>query len=231
MDSHFYRWTLMVSVLVIAVTSCQPLQEVGVLPTLAVIPSITPSRTPEATSRPTHTTTLELPTATITETVPASFTPKPTFTPTPVCNAWAWDQEINQMWVATLINDAAGYQTLYDRVAAVEFAPCISEARSYFLNFLNENILFHEARDRLDVESSDTHMQQSQFYFERYMEVVQQVWQEDPTFTPSITAANNGESFSCPSDCDGARSMGLSDSQAAACGLDGDNDGVACHGD
>jgi hypothetical protein len=38
-------------------------------------------------------------------------------------------------------------------------------------------------------------------------------------------------SFTCPSNCDGARAMGLSPEQAASCGLDRDGDGVACYGD
>nr|MCU0496938.1 SH3 domain-containing protein [Anaerolineae bacterium] len=38
-------------------------------------------------------------------------------------------------------------------------------------------------------------------------------------------------SFSCPSNCEGARAMGLTAEQAARCGLDRDGDGVACYGD
>lgn len=47
---------------------------------------------------------------------------------------------------------------------------------------------------------------------------------------PVIPAAPSG--FTCPSNCDGARAMGLSPEQAATCPrLDRDKDGVACYGD
>lgn len=40
------------------------------------------------------------------------------------------------------------------------------------------------------------------------------------------------QNFTCPSNCDGARAMGLTASQAATCpGLDRDGDGVACYDD
>lgn len=53
------------------------------------------------------------------------------------------------------------------------------------------------------------------------------------TNRPVPTSANsNGSGFSCPSNCDGARAMGLSAQQAGTCPrLDRDNDGVACYGD
>lgn len=40
-----------------------------------------------------------------------------------------------------------------------------------------------------------------------------------------------GGSSSCPRNCDEARTRGVSAARAAACGLDRDNDGVACYGD
>jgi hypothetical protein len=39
------------------------------------------------------------------------------------------------------------------------------------------------------------------------------------------------QSFVCPSNCAGARDMGLSPQQAASCGLDRDGDGEACYDD
>lgn len=54
-----------------------------------------------------------------------------------------------------------------------------------------------------------------------------------PTFRPPASSSGNrsGSSFSCPSNCTEARSRGMSAGAAAACGLDGDGDGVACYGD
>ncbi len=50
------------------------------------------------------------------------------------------------------------------------------------------------------------------------------------TPTAAVRAAPR-QSFTCPSNCDGAVAMGLSAAQAASCGLDRDGDGVACYGD
>lgn len=47
----------------------------------------------------------------------------------------------------------------------------------------------------------------------------------------SSSGANPPSQFTCPSNCAGARAMGLSPQQAASCGLDRDHDGVACYGD
>lgn len=47
----------------------------------------------------------------------------------------------------------------------------------------------------------------------------------------SVSQPPAASGFTCPSNCDGAKAMGLSAEQAAACGLDRDGDGVACYGD
>lgn len=51
----------------------------------------------------------------------------------------------------------------------------------------------------------------------------------EPAAAPAAPAAP--AQFTCPSNCAGARAMGLSPQQAASCGLDRDHDGVACYGD
>lgn len=54
------------------------------------------------------------------------------------------------------------------------------------------------------------------------------------TSQPSVSNPENppgATQFTCPSNCDGAVQMGLSPQQAAACGLDRDDDGMACYGD
>lgn len=53
---------------------------------------------------------------------------------------------------------------------------------------------------------------------------------EIPTF--EFTGGGSGGSCSpCPRNCTQAKAMGCSASEAAACGLDRDGDGVACYGD
>ena len=56
-----------------------------------------------------------------------------------------------------------------------------------------------------------------------------------PTSTPaganSLGSISSDDGFTCPANCDEAVALGLSAQQAAACGLDRDDDGVACYGD
>lgn len=86
-------------VILVLLTACQPpAAEVVDLPTLAVLPSLTPSNTPTSTPTPTYTptatptftptaTNTPLPTATFTPSITSTFTITPTFTVTPTATA------------------------------------------------------------------------------------------------------------------------------------------------
>jgi len=237
--------------------SCQPrVSEVSVLPTLAVLPSVTLSYTPENTAVPTYTPTPEFtststatatPSATITETPTLtttytstpSITPSQTLVPTVACNAREWDDQVSAWFIGAILFDAASYQSLYNQVAALPYTPCIELSRSYFLSYLNENILFFGALDRNDFEATDLHLAQIDMYFIYYLEESLRAYSQDTsqTFNPTprplsgSSGSSSGSSFSCPSNCTEARARGVSAGMAAACGLDRDHDGVACYGD
>jgi hypothetical protein len=71
------RKTALILSMIIVIAACQPTEEVGDLPTRAVLPSVTPSEEPMATQTET-----ERPTATHTATVLNTPTPRNTSTPT-----------------------------------------------------------------------------------------------------------------------------------------------------
>ncbi len=75
--------TLFIGLTFLLLAACQPQEEVVVLPTVAVLPSLTPSNTPTLapTETPTSTAT-DTPTATPTSTSTASMTPTVTLSPT-----------------------------------------------------------------------------------------------------------------------------------------------------
>lgn len=51
-----------------------------------------------------------------------------------------------------------------------------------------------------------------------------------PVSSSNVSGNSGAQTYTCPSNCDGAVSMGLTAQQAAACGLDRDGDGEACYG-
>lgn len=85
--------------------------------------------------------------------------------------------------------------------------------RWYRTQYLGQTVYIH---DSLVIEGALVAAPQSQ---------APQVRSDAPAQQPAAPG------FTCPSNCDGARAMGLSAEQAATCpGLDRDNDGVACYG-
>jgi hypothetical protein len=181
---------------VLFVGACKPDQtDEVVLPTLAVLPSLTPTNVLEVTmtAENTRVVTIEptmrnvvlptftsLPTATITDTPNPTFTQLPTITPlsthapratttaTLQCNVAIWFQAQMDISISQSLITSQDYQAIYAKVAAIPHASCVDKARNYLLEYYQEFGLATAALEALDTKTFQPHMDAAKTAYASY---------------------------------------------------------------
>lgn len=226
------------------------------LPTLMVLPTLPPTRVTEISIVPTLPATwtlTPLPSPTITDTPEAEHTSEPQVASVINCSIDSWLNDVSNVFgeaPPTSSNDVEAWKNALENLPYPE---CATVARTEILDYLEQFKLVMLLPYSSDRKSTfQIYLTGATQHFNNFMDEigrikgikVEHIDQDSIIATAQVssntnpssasntdTSSGSGTSFTCPSNCTQARAMGLSASQAAACGLDRDGDGVACYGD